>query len=675
MITVSNKYKQVMDKMIRNRAYISIAIGVITQEAQASAQASGDFTEYTDLTNVFSNIETYDEYATFEENFWRADGTQYLLPKAKNYIDTGLTTNGFLGAVKVSFDNVYALKGLTVNFGSAYPTEFKITTSTGEEFFFENDEEIFRTPQLFGETEYLIITPITMLGGQQRMRIHSMLMGVGISFTNKDVEKFSKDEYMSAISEEISSKTFNVTVFDLENNFNVDDDNSFINFLEQKQEITTSFGLELDDGTVEWINGSKTYLAEWKSTNGKMSFTSTDILSQMDDEYEQGNMIYERTAYEEAESIFADLGLEPDEYYIDDYLRDVHLINPMPVARHSECLQILAMASRSVCFQEENGRVVIRSNFSNVVNPEEIHATSDNATAWSNANNTIKGASMVYVDLSNNFYHVNDSMNLLPENEADYALEKTGYVSAEISDENGIFQNKPTITYTFDEPHTYFSIQTVFNVNHPKSITVKTYTGDRLKETVDFEISGLEDCLFHEWVSFDKMVIEFNDTFEPHQRINLSQVAFGMLSDYTLTRRNMMENPIGFKEQTTKSVSVRVCTFELDSKDVPRQVNDDVWTKKCINPVGVNVNVENPLIDNEDFAYLIAEWIADYYKNNVRYEVKYRGEPRIACGDIIGMESDIVQNMQAEIGEAKLNFNGGFSGSLLLRKVEKKGIS
>ena len=68
-----------------------------------------------------------------------------------------------------------------------------------------------------------------------------------------------------------------------------------------------------------------------------MSFSATDLISTMEDEYDKGYKIYDRTAYEEAISILQDFGLEPDEYIVDDSLRGIALHNPMPKASHKEC--------------------------------------------------------------------------------------------------------------------------------------------------------------------------------------------------------------------------------------------------------------------------------------------------------------------------------------------------
>ena len=141
--------------------------------------------------------------------------------------------------------------------------------------------------------------------------------------------------------------------------------------------LKSKVSITLDEGTVEWNQIATTYLKDWKSQKGIVSFTATDRLEQMEDEYSLANRIYDRTAYEEAESIFADARLQPDEYYIDEYLNDVPLHNPMPNGTHKECLQLLANACRCIIRQDENGVIRIMANFANVIDPTDLSVSTN----------------------------------------------------------------------------------------------------------------------------------------------------------------------------------------------------------------------------------------------------------------------------------------------------------
>ena len=115
-----------------------------------------------------------------------------------------------------------------------------------------------------GDTDYIIITPVAMVGGQQRLRIKSILMGVGLAYSNKETKRFSLSESVSSISDELPSETLNFAFYDEEGRFDADDENSFIDYLETMQQVTVSFGITLESGTVEWNQIANLYLKDWK---------------------------------------------------------------------------------------------------------------------------------------------------------------------------------------------------------------------------------------------------------------------------------------------------------------------------------------------------------------------------------------------------------------------------
>lgn len=668
MISVSSEYKDIMSRYVRNRAFISVGIGIVNQDAQASGKASGDFA-YWSRGDVFDTSMSRIEYATLEENFMRSDGSQYFLTEDDEQIQlkqNGIITDGIKEPIRIDFPEVYAIKGITIEFSSAYPTSFKIETAE-KALTYSNSEERFVTKDVLGDTDYIIITPITMIGGNQRFRIKSVLMGVGLQYGNQQTQSFSMEEYASSISEDLSSESMSFSFYDQENNFDVDDDNSFIDFLEVMQNITVSFGLELDNGDVEWHQVATQYLKDWKSQKGIVTLSATDRLSQMDDEYSFGNKIYQRTAYQEAESIFADAGLEPDEYIIDDYLNDIVLNNPMPVGTHKECLQILANACRCIVRQDENGRIVMRANFANVLDPDDLTVETNGVSDWSKTENLLIGTSIVYADMTQDFMKADGSMYFMPE---DTNYLETSYVSEQMSDNNGSFEENPTITITMPAAYTYYGINIDFGGNAPKEMIIHTYRGGEQVESVKFKDIAESSSLFYDFLRFDKMVFEFTKGY-PNNRVLVNKISFGSLSDYVLTKRNMFENPIGYKEKRTKSVRVKVFSYQNNEDGEPEEIKDEVFVTRAIGEVGETKTLQNPLVSTTEHAEILAEWIGNYYVNNISYEVSYRGEPRVSATDIIHMESNKLSNLQVEVTRSRLSFNGAFSGELELRKALK----
>lgn len=665
MRQVSSEYKEIMNRKIRNRAYVSVGLGIVNQDAQKDAKVTSNLAEWCNPNLIFDSESNTVIYATMEQDYFKTDGSMIFLPEEYLQVMTnGAITDELLGSVRIDFGDIYSIKGLTINFGECYPTEFTIQ-SAEKTITYINSVANFSTTDVIGETDHIIITPISMIGGQQRLRIYSIVMGVGLNFSNAEIQDISITDSASSISDEIPVENATLNIFDKENRFNVDDSNSFIQFLESMQKVTLSFGIDLDNGEKEWLKYATLYLMDWDSKKGMLNINAVDRLSTLEDEYSLGNKIYERTAYDEGVSILTDAGLEPDEYAIDDYLQDIALVNPMPIATHRECLQLLANACRCAIHRDTDGRIILRGNFANVIEPEDLTVETNGVVAWSNPQNILYGTEYVYADLSKNFMTTDGAMYFMPE---DSSYLSTAYVSEQTSDLNGVFETNPILSIVLPATYTYYGIRVKFDGNPPKEMLVHTYKDDELQQSITFTDLEKESVLYHEYSNFDKITLEFVKT-EPYNHILVNEVAFGDLTDYVLTKDLMMEEPHGFMEEKIKSVSVKIFSFENDENGEPKEVEDNVFVKKTISVAGKNKVCQNQLVSTEAHATLLAEWLGNYYANNVSYDVTYRGEPRLNASDIIKMESDVINNLQVEIVNHNLNFNGTFSGTLELRKA------
>ena len=670
MIKASNAYKYAMQKKIRDRAYISITLGVVNGDAQNTAYFDGDYAYWGNKVLPFRNDAEYTEYATLEQNYMRVDGQMYFLPRETSGLyqlrNAPLTTQNVMETVKVAFPQEYSIKGLTIDFGKYYPTSLKIVTDE-KELTYTNDKHDFSTTDVIGNTTNIQIIPISMFGGNKRLRVEKIVMGVGLTYRNNDVSTASFEEFVNGISAEIPYRKLSVTILDKNNVYNVDDDNSFINFLETGQKMELSYGMVLSDETVEWHKKATMLLTDWNSKKNQMSFTANDVLSTLEDNYTIGNKIYDRTAYAEAISILTDAGFEPDEYFVDDCLRDVSLHNPMPEAPHKECLQLLCNASRCILFVDSDGRVNIKANFANVIDPADMQVTSNGTAWWGNATNALYGNNNVYAELTRSFMLVDGSQFFLPRNTGT-AIEQTGYVTSNVSDENGLFSENPVLTLKLPAAYTYYGLYISFQGNPPKEIKVSTYNGDTLLKTFKYNDLKEKSLLNDEFENFDSIRFEITKAY-PKSRVLIDKISFGGLSDYELKKDSMTENPYGYAERKTKDVFVKIYTFQNGEDNTPQVVEDNVYLKKAINNTGEIRYCENQLISTEDHARTVAEWLGNYYANNISYDVQYRGDPVLEAADIIFMESDIVNSLQVEVETHKLNFNGAFSGSLQLRRA------
>jgi hypothetical protein len=252
----SIKYSQALSKQFRDPAYGLVSIGVVNKPAQRSATISKTF-YLSDNKSALSLGESIYGYASFEENQTKADGNSFFPPEDDEYLQIKLNmecvASDILGPVRVTFDKSYDLKGFTFDFTDSYPTEFTISNGTTE-VTYENNSRVFTTFDNFNNSTYIEITPIHFVNGDnKRMRFNYILMGVGLSFDNKDIVDISFKESVSYVSEELPSISVTVKVFNGHGIFNVDDTNSFINYLSDGQELDIMLGQTLDNGKIEYV--------------------------------------------------------------------------------------------------------------------------------------------------------------------------------------------------------------------------------------------------------------------------------------------------------------------------------------------------------------------------------------------------------------------------------------
>lgn len=62
-----------------------------------------------------------------------------------------------------------------------------------------------------------------------------------------------------------------------------------------------------------------------------------------------------------AVDVFEDAGISEDKYWVDPYLKNITVYNPLPMVKHKECLQLIANAGRSVVMQNRDGLILIKS--------------------------------------------------------------------------------------------------------------------------------------------------------------------------------------------------------------------------------------------------------------------------------------------------------------------------
>ena len=421
MYNVSQAYKESMKQPVINHSYMKVMLGLINQEAQMSAQVENQsqYTAYSEFPTLFTKNDIGNMYASYEQDFWKADGSMYFLPRSPtNYRQNGLITEDLLTSnLLIEFSFGYGasdIRGLTVQFGHNYPTQFTVITSDGTEFQFENDSNKFETEQVFENTDSLTLRIEAMNVPNNRVRIYYVKFGLGLEYDNEWIMSANSSSVLSAINEDLPEVNFSVTLKNDDQRFNVDNPSSEINFLESGQNLSVSYGYELDDGNIEWMQLHSLRVSEWSANDTQATIKAVDRFKYMSDSYYKG-VYYEDgiSLYDLAELVLVDAGIEGADYYLDSYLKKVIVHNPLPNVTHKEALQIIANAGRCIMDYDRYGRIRIYSAFI-----PEYTVSTDAEEHYSNIENILAYTEKIhYASYTQDFWKADGSMYFLPRNE------------------------------------------------------------------------------------------------------------------------------------------------------------------------------------------------------------------------------------------------------------------
>ena len=568
MQKVSKAYKESMKSPLRERAYIMLSFGLVNQEAQAKARIEeGDFSYYSNSSNIFGESNDDTVYATLEENFTKVDGSMFFLPRrnaSHTYLDTGIVSEKLLSEAIFELTinlNMAAtdFKGITINFGENYPVNFDMVSSSGQVIEYRNNtESLFTTEEVLENTTQVKLVVYSMKNPQSRLRIYSIRFGYGLVYYNNDVMSSSLESYVSPIGADVPQIDFTVQLKNYDHYFNVDNPKSAINFLETGQEMQIHYGYQLPDSDeIEWIIGNNLLCSEWESDDYTATIRCQDIFRNMDSEFYKG--IYNRNGisyYDLAVAVLRDAGFT--DYYIDPQLKNLYTKNPLPRVQHKEALQIIANACRCVLSQTRLGKIQIKSSF-----VPEAQASAETEAEYSNVENIMNAeVKDEYASLATNYAVADGSMFFLPRNGV--GVRNTGYVSAEISNEQCEFEKNPKVTIRQEVACMYYGARFTFGQSLPSAFIIRTYNNGELVNTVEVgenEISKVT-VVHTELDDFDTMVVEFTKTAEPQNRIVLNNFSFGDVTEFTMTRNDMTSSPKAIKQELVKEVIVPAYSYQ-----------------------------------------------------------------------------------------------------------------
>jgi hypothetical protein len=379
MVNVSNEFKTSIYAPSRKTiANVEFQIVDVTAQSDATASVTSE-SEISQKDQVHNtNTLMSSKYATFENDYFKLDGSFKLPPKILTGYETGWWSNALCGANKVfstpqiltiDFDEEHSSIGITITFdklANEYAEEFTInvydesntiiyttnvTANTTAKYILEQNLSNYRKIEL-------VITK--WCNAYRRARVTEISFGIIEEYSGEELIELSVLEELNTISEEVTSNETRVTIENQDKRFNILNPSSIYPYLQRRQKLIPYIGVELSENNFEYVKMGTFYLSEWKSDEGSLTATFTardilDILSQ--NEFAGANYINKSLKYI-TEDVLSSAGIT--DYIIDSVLDSITLSITVEKINYRELLQMIAIAGQCVIYSNRQGYVVMK---------------------------------------------------------------------------------------------------------------------------------------------------------------------------------------------------------------------------------------------------------------------------------------------------------------------------
>lgn len=365
MNPVSNEFKSAVYAPYRSvKGKVTFDISDVTAAMDVnniSVTSESEISNKQQLIN--KNREQSYNLATWEKDRFKLDGS-FVFPDdaAVNNKEMGFCSNELCGSdglfstfptLTFIFNSVHSSMGLTITFdalSNEYAADFTVTA-------YDESNNRIDTVDIVGNTLVQAI-PIGQLyqykkieiiikkwcKPYRRCRIAEVDFGVVRVYQDNNLIKMSLIEELDLTTSQVPSPEFKFTVDNANREFNILNPVGFYKYLQQRQQVISELGVEVD-GTTEYVQLGNYLLWEWTSDEGSLtaSFTARtnlDLMSGFD--YENLAPKDNHSLYQMAVDIFAICGIT--NYEIDAALQNILTNGLVEKTNCRDLLQMIAIA-------------------------------------------------------------------------------------------------------------------------------------------------------------------------------------------------------------------------------------------------------------------------------------------------------------------------------------------
>lgn len=399
-IARDQEWKDIHQRALLNESFVEVSLEITDPDALADAEAEDNGGIYiSDPYPISENVERITHpYCTLEQNLWCLDGSRQAIPES-DFKDDTYTSDVMSDetcifypkrpAISIYFDEVHdkVLPGITVTWSETYgecADTFDIIVYKDEDIVVAKEitgNKSIKTMVLFDVVGYDRIDVIVKKWclPNRRARIEAVLIGLNKVYGKGELFGYSHKQSVDPISTTLPKSEITFSVDNVDGEYDPNNPQSLARYLMERQELKARYGLKMDDGSIEWVDGGIFYLSEWNAKQNGMTadFTARDAFEFLTDIYDDVFYTgYPRDLKDLAEKLLK-AGHLPwgigyaDRFVVHESLASITTTAPLPVDTIANNLQLIANVARCVLYQDRNGVIRIEP-FDNVDTDYEI---------------------------------------------------------------------------------------------------------------------------------------------------------------------------------------------------------------------------------------------------------------------------------------------------------------
>lgn len=620
--------------------------------------------------------------ATFEKDYFKLDGTFYLMPQVNNDLELGFWSKGLCGNDRVfnpaetltfTFTKEHSSMGLTIVFdvlNNEYAEQFNIYFYNNKEVFktlnvVDNKQSIYEYTGQLDNYKKIVIEVVKWCKPCRRCKVVEVDFGVIKMYEDNSLIRLNIVQEVDPISSKLPSDEVKFTVDNSNRQFNMLNPEGYYKYIQQGQEAFVDLGVEVDNNKYEYVQVGKFYLKSTQSDEGTLTttFTTRDIFELLSNDEIENLKPIDVTLYDFTKLVLDKYGIV--NYKLSNNLKLIKTKGLHKKMSYRNLIQLIAIAGMCVIYSNNKGEVEIKQLIDAKTVISTVETTSNESIGNKNdIMNNILQPDNKCLTLEKDFLKLDGTFNLPDKN----SKKEKGWISSILSNEECYFKEPIIITINLLKEQTGNNLEITFdtlNNEYATEFIIKAYNASNtllLNETIKDSIVPVYHYENNALIGAKKIEVTINKWCKSYRRAKVFEIGFNFPVDH-ISFDNMYKEPQINVSQTVKTVEIKYYPNTLENPVIYTYTDDNIKS-------GVIMKLDNSLINSESDAMNVAKWIMK--ENNIgvnTFKVDWRGNPALALTDKITVQNGYGLNNIINIIKQEFQYEGYLSG-----KFEGKGM-